>query len=161
MMAKIRKDFLTIFALVLTLGAIGLPAAAAPVVTAIVTDPLTGVAIDGFDPVSYFADDAPQKGRPDFEYDWSGVTWYFANAANRDVFIAAPEVYAPQYGGYCTMALARGYLSRGNPGIYLVSGGRLRLFYSAANREAFNLSAAEAEQKAAKNWPRLSERLSH
>lgn len=32
---------------------------------------------------------------------WNGATWHFASGANRDQFAAAPEKYAPQYGGYC------------------------------------------------------------
>ena len=66
-------------------------------VTTIVTDPLTGVAIEGYDPVSYFTEPEPLPGKPDYEYYWGGVPWYFATAANRDVFIRAPEIYAPQY----------------------------------------------------------------
>lgn len=158
MMRQIGKEILTIAAL-----AVGLlfaaPVSAASVITAIVTDPLTGVAIDGYDPVTYFTDPEPKQGKPDFEYYWGGVPWYFASAANRDVFIRAPEVYAPQYGGYCQMALARGYLSDGKPGIYLVRGDRLYMFYSTANRDAFGLAEDEAARKAAANWPKLSATL--
>lgn len=136
------------------------PAEAASVVTAVVTDPLSGVAIDGFDPVTYFTETVPQLGSPQFEYEWSGVPWYFANAANRDVFMRAPEVYAPAYGGHCTMSMARGFLSEGKPGIYIVHEHRLYLFYSIANREAFVLSEGEALGASAHNWPILSKDLS-
>jgi hypothetical protein len=87
------------------------------------------------------------------------VPWYFVSAANRDVFIRAPEVYAPQHGGHCEMALARGYLSDGKPGIYLVRGNQVFLFYSAANRDAFQLAEAEAIAKAGVHWPKLSATL--
>jgi hypothetical protein len=158
MMRQIGKEILTIAALLggLLLAA---PASAESVITAIVTDPLSGVAIDGYDPVSYFTDGEPKQGKPDFEYYWGGVPWYFVSAANRDVFIRAPEVYAPRFGGYCVMALARGYLSDGKPGIYLVRHDRLYLFYSTANRDAFELSEAEAASKAGGNWPKLSATL--
>lgn len=138
-----------------------LPAAshADSLVTTIVTDPLTGVAMDGYDPVSYFIEAEPLPGKPDYEYQWEGVSWYFANAANRDAFIRAPDIYAPQYGGYCMMSLARGYLSDGKPGIYLVDRTKLFLFYSTANREAFRLAQAEASKTAAANWPDLAKQL--
>ena len=158
MMRQIGKEILTIAALVTGLLAVA-PASAESVITAIVTDPLSGVAIDGYDPVTYFTDPEPKEGLPDFEYYWGGVPWYFVSAANRDVFMRAPEVYAPQYGGYCLMALSRGYLSDGKPGIYLVRDDRLYLFYSAANRDAFELSEAEAKTKADANWPNLSATL--
>src|SRR5690606_21608313 len=95
-------------------------AMAASVVTTIVSDPLTGVAIDGYDPVSYFTGSEPQLGKRDFEYEWGGVPWYFVSAANRDAFARNPDVYAPQYGGHCLMALSRGYLSDGKPRLYAI-----------------------------------------
>ena len=105
MMRQIGKQILTIAAAGRRCSSRPpLPSRADRVVTAIVTDPLTGVAIDGYDPVTYFTEPEPQPGKPDFEYYWGGVPWYFASAANRDVFMRAPEVYAPQYGGHCEMA---------------------------------------------------------
>lgn len=152
-MRQIGKQILTIAAMLLGLAA---PAAAASLVTSIVTDPLTGVAIDGFDPVSYFTGSEPQQGLPDYEYEWSGVPWYFANAANRDIFIRAPEVYAPQFGGHCLMSLSRGYLSDGKPRLYAIEAMKLYFFYSAANREAFLLSRGPALALAEANWPGLA-----
>lgn len=141
-------------------GAASSGARADSLVTTIVTDPLTGVAMDGYDPVSYFTGGDPQLGNPDFEYDWGGVPWYFISAANRDVFSRAPQVYAPQYGGHCLMSLSRGYLSDGKPRLYVIDALKLYFFYSAANREAFLLSRSDALQAAAKNWPELSKDLS-
>lgn len=158
MMRQIGKEILTIAAFAAVL-AFASPAAAQSIITAIVTDPISGVAIDGYDPVTYFTDPQPLRGKPDFEYYWGGVPWYFVSAANRDVFIRSPEVYAPRHGGYCEMALARGYLSDGKPNIYLVRGNTVLLFYSSANRDAFQLAEAEAVSKAEANWPKLSATL--
>src|SRR5688572_2137813 len=143
MMRQIGKEILTIAALVTAL-LVAPPVSAASVITAIVTDPISGVAIDGYDPVTYFTESQPLRGKPDYEYYWGGVPWYFVSAANRDVFIRAPAVYAPQHGGHCQMALARGYLSDGKPAIYVVRHDKLYLFYSSANRDAFALAEAEA-----------------
>lgn|GEM_PF-490873 len=129
-------------------------------VTTIVTDPLTGVAIEGYDPVSYFIDSQPQAGKPEFEYDWQGVPWYFASEANRQVFMRSPEIYAPQYGGHCVMSLSRGYLSDGNARLYVIDGLKLYFFYSTDNREAFLLSRPAALKAAATNWVELSKQLS-
>lgn len=120
-----------------------------------VANPLTGVALDGYDPVSYFTEPEPLPGRPDFDHLWAGRPWYFASAANRDAFIAAPTVYAPLFGGHGAMALARGYLSDGNPAIYLVHRDRLVLFYSIGNREAFALNPDRALVQALGHWERL------
>lgn len=146
--------------MVTTIVGLALPVGAASLVTDIVTDPLTGVAIEGYDPVSYFTGPDPQRGSSDHEYYWGGVPWYFVSAANRDVFMRAPDVYAPQFGGHCSMSLARGHLSDGNPRYYALWKMKLHFFYSAANREAFQLSPEQAATDAAANWPQLSSALS-
>ena len=156
MMRQICKQILTMsLAATLVFGAATAALRAESLVTTIVTDPLTGVAIDGYDPVTYFTDKEPQPGQPQYEYYWGGVAWYFASAANRDVFMRAPDVYAPQHGGHCEMSLARGYLSDGKPRIFVIDKMKLYLFYSAANREAFLLSKADATSKARSNWVNL------
>jgi YHS domain-containing protein len=161
MMRQKRKQNLTITrllaALWLTLGLLlTAPVSAAALVTAIVTDPLTGVALEGYDPVSYFTEPEPIQGVADFEYQWGGVPWYFASAANRDVFMRNPEIYAPQFGGHCVTSLARGYLSDGKPRLYVISGMKLYLFYSVANREAFFKSEETSLLGANSGWAKLS-----
>lgn len=161
-MRQKRKKFLTIVAL-LVLAALALapaqPAMAAALVGRIVADPLTGVAIEGFDPVSYFTDAEPRPGVPEYTAEWGGVPWYFANAANRDVFVRNPEIYAPQFGGHCATSLARGYLSDGKPRLFLIRKLKLYFFYSVANREAFLVSERALTSSAVKNWPGLERTL--
>lgn len=136
------------------------PARAQSVVTYYVTDPLTGIGIYGYDPVSYFTEAVPQMGQGQYEYIWKNVPWYFATAANRDIFKSAPEIYAPQFGGHGAMGVARGYVSDSDPKIYVVFKQRLYLFYSASTREAFLLSPDEAASQAEARWPQLSKDLS-
>lgn len=124
-----------------------------------VTDPLTGVALEGYDAVSYFTEAAPVPGRPEYEHYWAGVPWYFATEANRDAFAQAPSAYAPVFGGYGAMSVARGFLSAGNPRIYAILGNRLFLFYSTGNRAAFLVAPRAAYKKAAANWENLSQNL--
>lgn len=164
MMKQTSKQILTMLAFVLPL--LGMAAGtisavrAQSVVTLIVTDPLTGIALGGLDPVSYFTEPAPLPGRADYEYVWQGVPWYFATAANRDVFQGNPDIYAPRFGGHGAMAMARGFVSDSDPRIYTVFKQRLYLFYSAANREAFLLAPDEAASKAEANWPEQAKSLS-
>jgi YHS domain-containing protein len=42
----------------------------------------------------------PVKGSSEFSYKWMDATWRFSSQAHLDLFKAAPEKYAPQYGGY-------------------------------------------------------------
>lgn len=161
MMRQKRKQILTITALIVALVCALMPlgARAQALVQTIVTDPLTGVAIEGYDVVSYFTEPEPLMGLPDYEYVWQGVPWYFASAANRDVFMRNPEIYAPQFGGHCLMSLSRGFLSDGKPRLYVIEGMKLYLFYSPANREAFLSSGAGTMTTATNNWHRLMQGL--
>jgi YHS domain-containing protein len=59
-----------------------------------------GVAIKGYDPVAYHTEGRAVKGKSAFIHYWNDAKWYFATAANRDLFELNPERYAPQYGGY-------------------------------------------------------------
>jgi YHS domain-containing protein len=151
MMRRIGKQILTLL-IVFTTGW-----AVAGEWRPIVVDPLSGVAIQGMDAVSYFTEPSPLPGRSDYEYYWHDVPWYFASAANRDAFIGAPELYAPQFGGHAAMSLARGFLSEGNPRIYAIIEGRVYFFYSVGNRDAFLMSREASLAKATATWQKLAE----
>jgi YHS domain-containing protein len=163
MMRQNPKQTLTMvlgLAVLFALGSGGVPARAGDSGPGIVTDTLTGVALGGMDPVSYFTNAEPLPGRPDYEYDWDGVPWYFANAADRDIFIRAPEVYAPQFGGHSATSLAQGYLSDGDPRIYAIVAQRLYLFYSEGNYQTFEKAPAATIDAARKRWAALGTQLS-
>ncbi len=159
MAAGVRRAIIVCAAVLAALVPLPTAAISTSLGTAYAIDPLTGAALDGYDAVSYFAEPTPLPGRPEFEYYWAGVPWYFASAGNRDAFAGSPETYAPMFGGYATMSVARGYLSVGNPRIFVVLAGRLFLFYSSGNKEAFLLSPRDAYQKAESNWMVLSNDL--
>ncbi len=60
-----------------------------------------GIAIHGYDAVSYFNMSKPVKGSEKFKHSWNGAAWYFSSESNRSLFAETPEKYAPQFGGYC------------------------------------------------------------
>lgn len=63
-------------------------------------------AIYGYDPIAYWTENKAAKGSDEYVFEWRGAQWYFKNQANMDMFIANPEKFAPQYGGYCAFAMA-------------------------------------------------------
>ena len=65
-------------------------------------------AIDGYDPVSYFVDGQAQRGSAEITAEWNNAIWLFTSNENRDAFVANPEKYAPQYGGFCALGMAHG-----------------------------------------------------
>jgi len=90
------------------------------------------LAIKGYDPVAYFTLGKPTKGSPEYAYDWDEHRYLFASAEHRDRFKADPVKYAPQFGNYCAMALAKGQIVVANPENWLISEGKLYVFGSPA-----------------------------
>ncbi|MFN7116590.1 MAG: YHS domain-containing (seleno)protein [Saprospiraceae bacterium] len=97
------------------------------------------VALEGYDPVSYFTEQKPQKGNKTFDYTYKGVTYYFKNDNNKQAFIKNPTKYEPAYGGWCALAIAKnGEKVAVDPLSYKISDGRLLLFYKTAFYSALN-----------------------
>jgi YHS domain-containing protein len=114
-----------------------------------------GLAIDGYDPVAYFAEQKPVKGSPEFRADFQGSTFQFASAAHRDAFAADPFKYAPQYGGYCAYGMARGYKASIDPAAFTVVSHKLYLNYSEAVRAQWLSDIPGYIRKADANWPEV------
>src|ERR1700716_4431334 len=74
----------------------------------VIVNRYTGLAIEGFDPVAYFVDARAVIGLPGFEASQAGAVWRFHNEGNRASFVAHPDIYGPQFGGYDPVDLARG-----------------------------------------------------
>jgi hypothetical protein len=125
----------------------------------VVSDWHTGLAIGGYDPVAYFTDAKALPGEPALEAEQGGAIWRFRNADNRRFFLARPDIYAPQFGGYDPVDLARGAIVAGRPQLWLVSGGRLYLFSREDNRNAFAAEPGRLAAEAADRWPALSATL--
>ena len=91
-------------------------AAGAQTTERVIVNRYSGLAIEGYDPVAYFADARAEPGRPEFEASQAGAVWRFRNEGNRASFVAHPEIYGPQFGGYDPIDLARGVTYAGNSG---------------------------------------------
>jgi len=115
------------------------------------------LAIKGYDPVAYFTDGKPTPGMPAFEYEWDERLWRFASAEHRDLFKAEPVRYAPQFGNFCAMALAKGEIVVANPENWLISDGKLYVFGKAppAGPALFQEHLADNIAKANQNRPML------
>ena len=95
----------------------------------LISESPTGVAINGYDTVAYFADGRPEKGSESFATAWNGATWLFASKVHLDLFKASPEKYAPQFGGYCAYGVSQGHLVSIEPEQFTVLDGKLYLNY--------------------------------
>jgi hypothetical protein len=149
-----RRTILLAFATSMPLILAPLPALAGK--AEVFTGLVEGVALGGYDAVTYFSGQ-PMEGKADFSTKWKDAEWRFTTAENRDAFVASPDTYAPQYGGYCAFAVSKGSTAKGDPNAWTVVDGKLYLNYNQAVQTnwksdiAGNISAANA------NWPKVLE----
>jgi YHS domain-containing protein len=117
-----------------------------------------GIILKGYDPVSYFNGAKPLKGNASIKTELEGVTYLFANQANRAEFLKSPQKYSPAYEGWCATAVAGGYKYDIDPENYKITNGRLFLFYKGWKGDAKkdwikgepnNIKTADA------NWPKV------
>ena len=113
----------------------------------------SGLALKGYDPVAYFTENRPVAGKAEFTARHEGAIYRFASAANRDAFAAAPQKYAPQYGGYCAFGMASGYKAPIEPDAWTVVDGKLYLNYNQAVRNRWSSDIPGFVSKADANWP--------
>src|ERR1700730_12055919 len=140
------------------LGGAGFAARAATT-ERVVANRYSGLAIEGYDPVAYFVEARAMVGLPEFEAADAGVVWRFRNEGNRASFVAHPDIYGPQFGGYDPIDLARGVTYAGNPRFWLIAGQRLYLFGREENRDAFVTDPERFQGEASSRWPALEQQL--
>ncbi|MGE0551802.1 MAG: YHS domain-containing (seleno)protein [Gemmatimonadales bacterium] len=145
----------TLLAITLLLGMVA-PAAAQNKV--LVNIDKTGLALQGFDPVSYFTPTGPVRGRQDLTASHLGATYRFASAENRDRFVADPATYAPQFGGYCGYGASRDYLAPVDPEAFTLMDGRLILQNSKRVLQLWLKDPTGRLALADRNWSGLLER---
>jgi YHS domain-containing protein len=116
-----------------------------------------GIAIRGTDPVAYFTEGRPVPGSAAHSHDWSGATWHFSSAENRDRFAADPEAYAPAYGGYCAWAVAaKGSLATTQPENWAIVDGRLFLNFNDAVQAMWNEDIPGFIAEGDRRWPEVA-----
>ena len=113
----------------------------------------SSVAVSGYDTVAYFTENKPVKGDSRFSTSYKGAQWHFVSQANRDRFVADPERYAPQYGGYCAWAVSEGSTASSDPRLWKIVDGKLYLNYDADVQKKWENDIAGHIRKADRNWP--------
>ncbi len=116
---------------------------------------LGGLALRGFDAVAYFTERRPVKGSKDFTYEWAGASWRFASQANRDLFIADPHKYAPQYGGYCAWGISQGKFFDGDPEVWKLMNDKLYVNYNKDIETTWEQDIPGFVASADRNWPAM------
>lgn len=116
------------------------------------------IAIDGYDPVSYF-DGSPKEGQSGLSYEYLGITYLFSSAANLNKFKANPTAFEPAYGGWCAYAMGdSGEQVKIDPETFKIVEGKLYLFYNFWGNntlEDWNKNEKQLKAKADQNWKKL------
>ena len=121
-----------------------------------------GIAIDGFDTVAYFVEGRPVKGDPKFSVTYKGHQWIFANAANREAFAADPDRFAPQYNGFCAVAVSEGSAAEVDfINGWTIQGDRLYLNWTASVKEIFLRERDERIRSGKRLWPEVHSDMKH
>ncbi len=88
-----------------------------------------GYAAEGYDVVAYFNNEAI-KGDKNITYTYKNVMYSFSSNENLEAFKKNPEMYIPQYGGYCAYAIAVNNEKVSiNPKSFQILDDKLYLFY--------------------------------
>jgi YHS domain-containing protein len=89
-----------------------------------------GLALKGYDPVSYFKSAMPIKGNNKISLQLGKVKYLFSNESNKQAFAKDPKKYEPQFGGWCAYAVADSKSKVDiDPESFLIQDGRLLVFY--------------------------------
>ncbi len=118
-----------------------------------------GIAIQGFDPVSYFTINKAVEGNKQFAAKADGVTYYFSSAGNKELFLKEYKKYEPQYGGWCAYAMGNsGEKVEIDPETFKIVNGKLYLFYHTVFNNTlpkWNADEANLKAKADKSWQKI------
>ena len=124
-------------------------------IDAIYTSWYDDIAVKGFDTVAYFTENAAVEGKKAHSLEWNGATWRFSSAANKALFEADPEKYAPQYGGYCAWAVSQNQTASIEPEQFTIVDGKLYLNYNQEVKEKWLVDTSANINVGDKNWPGL------
>ena len=109
-------------------------------------------AINAYDPVAYFTKNKAVTGNEAYSYQWKNAVWDFSSEKNKTLFIENPEKYTPQFGGYCSFAVSKGFTANTDPNSFEIIDGKLYLFADEEMKSNWKENQKENLQKCETNW---------
>ena len=141
------------FVLVLGLAGFGASAARADGGTAVAT-----AGVGGYDPVSYFTVSGPVRGSGRYTGEYQGITYLFANEADKNAFQKDPAKYLPAFGGYCAYGVAEGKKFWANPEVWEIVDGTLYLNLDKSIQQKWDEDKPGYIKKADGNWDAIKDK---
>ncbi|MEM7099314.1 MAG: YHS domain-containing (seleno)protein [Pseudomonadota bacterium] len=119
----------------------------------------TGIALGGYDAVSYHSASKPSPGRAEYQAQIGDLTYQFTTADNLATFQADPDRYLPSYLGWCSTNLSMGRLACPDYTNFKIENGKLLLFEHAGftnGRDVWNSDPTLHRQQADQNFLKFS-----
>jgi YHS domain-containing protein len=117
-----------------------------------------GIALEGYDPISYF-DGKPQEGEEINRFVYKGIAYLFVNKTNLNKFKSNPDKYEPAYGGWCAYAMGdSGEEVKIDPETFKIIEGKLYLFYNFWGNntlEDWNKNQQKLKEAGDRNWKKI------
>ena len=145
----------------LSLSPIFIPALAAPQAFAkrthdpIYTSKSSNDAMQGYDTVAYFTVGKAVKGNKQFSTKHDGALWLFSSDENLQSFVASPERYMPQFGGYCAFSVAQGKIVKGDARLWEIVDNKLYVNYNKGIHKLWLKRPEKLIEEAQGNWPTI------
>jgi YHS domain-containing protein len=136
----------------LLLGGCGTPYATVPNQSA---EP---VMLLGHDPVAYFTEGVPTRGKPEYKVSLPERTYYFASEQSKALFTADPARYEPQYAGFCASGAAFAIKLGSDPTAWQIYEGRLFIFGDVLGKTAWQLDPKWNVNHADALWPAIKDK---
>jgi len=115
-----------------------------------------GLALEGYDAVSYLLQNKAVKGSREYAVYHQGITYYFSSASNKEEFKKSPARFEPAYGGWCAYAMgAKGEKVSVDPKTFKIIDGKTYLFYNKYFNNTlttWNKNEADLKPRADRNW---------
>ena len=115
----------------------------------------SGIGLDGFDPVSFFESETPANGSPMIRVEHRGATYLFASEESKSTFLANPDRFVPQYGGFCSYGVSINILLPVDIATAQVRNDKLYLNVNSDILAKFNADFLGSVERANANWPGL------
>jgi YHS domain-containing protein len=118
-----------------------------------------GCMLRGYDVVAMFTmPDQTVKGQQKFESLFQGAKYWFASAENKALFDANPEKYAPQFGGFCAVAVTEGNLRPVQVWTHEITDGKLVVNHNAKAKGLWDKRPAKKLKIANSKWPVVNQK---
>ena len=120
----------------------------------------SGIALEGYSPVSYFTEGRPEMGNPRYAVEHHGVIYHLTSQAQVDLFKKNPDRYEPQCGGWCAFGMSVEDKFPVDPTRFKVVDGKLYLFLNNEQIDASELweqgDDRDLIRKAERHWSSVS-----